>query len=70
MVVRFVKRSYYKRPSSFKLVQLFSAENVKDICNLCKYLYHASKIYSALLSSIYLYATHQMYGNYFVHVYV
>jgi len=44
MVVRFVKRSYYKRPSSFKLVQLFSAENVKDICNLCKYLYHASQI--------------------------
>ena len=46
---QYIKPYYYKRPSSFKLVQLLSTENVKDICNLCKYLYHATKLRNELL---------------------
>ena len=40
---QYIKPYYYKRPSSFKLIQLLSTENVKDICNLCKFLFHAFK---------------------------
>ena len=38
---QFIKPYYYRRPSSFKLVQLLSTENVKDLRNLCKFLFNA-----------------------------
>ena len=37
--------SYYRtRPSVFKLVQLLSTENVKELCNLGKFLINAYKL--------------------------
>ena len=34
---------YYMKPSVFKMIQLFSVQNVSELCNLGKYLYLASK---------------------------
>ena len=40
----YIKRYYSVRPSMFKLVQLLTSNNVKDLCNLGKYLYKACKL--------------------------
>jgi hypothetical protein len=39
----YIKNYYYRKPSVFKLVQLLSVNNVKELCNFGKYLYLASK---------------------------
>lgn len=41
---KFIKKYYWCRPSAFKLVQLLSIENTKELCNLGKYLFNAFKI--------------------------
>ena len=38
---KFIKEYYYKRPSMFKLIQLFNTENFKDLCNLGKFIYNS-----------------------------
>ena len=39
----YVKSYYYKKPSVFKMIQLFSVQNISELCNLGKYLYLATK---------------------------
>ena len=39
--IKFLKPYYYRRPSVFKLLQLFCSTNTKEICNLGKYLKQA-----------------------------
>jgi hypothetical protein len=45
---QFIKPYFWKKPSVFKLVQLFTSENVKNMCNLGKYLHHSSILRSSL----------------------
>jgi hypothetical protein len=40
----FIKKYYFNKPSVFKLVQLLSVQNVKELINLRKYLYQAIEI--------------------------
>ncbi|XP_071123308.1 uncharacterized protein [Mytilus edulis] len=40
----YIKPFYWKKPSSYKLVQLLSVHNIKELNNLGKYLYLADKI--------------------------
>ena len=47
--IKYIKKYYYNRPSVFKLVQLLSINNVKQLCNLGKFLYRATKERSKLL---------------------
>ena len=37
----YIKKYYYARPSMFKLMELFSTNNKKDIRNLATYLFKA-----------------------------
>jgi hypothetical protein len=46
---QFIKPYFYKKPSVFKLVQLFTSENIKTTCNLGKYLHNASVLRSSLV---------------------
>ena len=39
---KYIKRYYFNHPSTFKLVQLLSVQNNKELVNLGKYLYFAS----------------------------
>jgi hypothetical protein len=41
---KYIKPYYYKKPSVFKLIQLFNAENLKTMYNLGKYLSLATKL--------------------------
>lgn len=41
---KYIKKYYWFRPSAFKLVQLLCVENVKELCNLGKFLLNAFKI--------------------------
>lgn len=34
----YIKKYFYEKPSMFKLLQLFNNENLKDMCNLGKYI--------------------------------
>jgi hypothetical protein len=36
---KFIKVCYHKRPSMFKLIQLFNTENFRDLCHLGKFIY-------------------------------
>ena len=40
---QYIKEYYYKKPSVFKMIQLFSVQNVTELCNLGKYLHLATK---------------------------
>ena len=40
----YIKKYYYKKPSTYKLIQLLSTENVSELCKLGKYLYKCSSI--------------------------
>jgi hypothetical protein len=42
--VNIYKKYYYRNPSTFKLIQLLSVRNVKELNNIGKYLYIAEKI--------------------------
>ena len=39
---KYIKIYYRHNPSVFKLIQLLSTDNVKDLCNLGKYAYNAN----------------------------
>ena len=39
--VKFLKPYYYRRPSVFKLTQLLSTENVRELCNIGKFIKNA-----------------------------
>ena len=39
--LKFLKPHYFTRPSVFKLVQLLSSSNTKELCNIGKYLQKA-----------------------------
>jgi hypothetical protein len=45
---QYLKKYYYKHPSTFKLVQLLSTENITELCKLGKYLHKCSSIRSQL----------------------
>ena len=47
---QYLKKYYYKHPSTFKLIQLLSTENITELCKLGKYLHKCSSIRSQLLS--------------------
>lgn len=40
---KYIESYYFKRPSTFKLVQILSVRNNKEVNNLGKYLYSAQK---------------------------
>ena len=40
----YIKRYYFGRPSDFKLIQLLSVQNLKELRNLGKFLFLAEKI--------------------------
>ena len=40
---KYIKVFYYRIPSVFKLTKLLSVNNVKELCNLGKYLYFATR---------------------------
>ena len=42
--VQFLKPYYYRRPSVFKLIQLLSSQNTKELCNLGKFIKKAFDI--------------------------
>ena len=42
----YIKKYYWSKPSVFKLVQLLSVQNRKELCNIGKYLKHALYIRS------------------------
>ena len=44
---RYLKKYYWQMPSCFKLVQLLSVCNIKELNNLGKYLLLAEKIRNA-----------------------
>jgi len=44
---KYLKKYYGQRPSCFKLVQLLSVRNIKELSNLGKYLLLAEKIRNA-----------------------
>lgn len=46
---RYIKNYYVKKPSVFKLVQLLSSNNTKELCNLGKYLHYATMFRNSLL---------------------
>ena len=46
----YIKSYYRTRPSVFKLVQLLSTENVKELCNLGKSFINAYKLIKKLIS--------------------
>ena len=46
---KYIKQYYWRRPSVFKLVQLLSVNNIKDLCLLGKYLRDAFNLRSNLL---------------------
>ena len=39
-----IKPYYWRKPSTYKLLQLFISTNVKDLCNLGKYIFRALKL--------------------------
>ena len=46
---KYIKKYYWERPSAFKLTQLLSVNNVKELCALGKYIRDAFKLRSNLL---------------------
>ena len=40
---KYIKKFYYQRHSVFKVIKLLSVNNVKELCNLGKYIYLALK---------------------------
>ena len=40
----FIKPYYWRKPSVFKLVQLLSTTNVKELCSLGKYIYRSFQL--------------------------
>jgi hypothetical protein len=44
----YIKKYYWSNPSVFKLIELFSVQNVKQLCNLGKYLSKANQLRSDL----------------------
>ena len=46
----YIKPYYYRCPSVYKLMELLSIQNNKVLCNLGKYLYHASVLRNELIN--------------------
>ena len=44
---KYIKEYYYKRPSMFKLVQLFNTENYITMSNLGKFIFNSMKLRSS-----------------------
>ena len=44
---RYLKKYYWQMPPCFKLIQLLSVRNIKELSNLGKYLLPAEKIHNA-----------------------
>ena len=44
---KYIKEYYYKRPSMFKLVQLFNAESYITMSNLGKFIFNSMKLRSS-----------------------
>ena len=47
---QYIKKYYYNRPSVYKLIQLLSVQNIRELCNLGKFLSEANKLRSQVLS--------------------
>lgn len=48
---KYIKPYYWKKPSMCKLLQLFHVENVKELCNLGKFIHFSLKIRQDLLNA-------------------
>lgn len=46
---KFLKKYYFTRPSVFKLIQLLSTQNVKELCNLGKFIKNAFDIRKSII---------------------
>lgn len=42
--VKYIKMYYWKKPSMYKFIQLLCVNNVKELCNLGKFLHHAFEL--------------------------
>ena len=40
----FIKPYYWKKPSVYEMLQLLSVTNTKELCNLGKYSFNATKL--------------------------
>ena len=66
----FLKKYYWGKPSMFKLIRLLSVNNVKELCNLGKYIFRALSLRTnsnmwtcyPLLLSFSIYFTSNMYN--------
>ena len=47
----YIKKYYYRRPSMYKLIELFSTTKKSELINLCKYIFYATKYRNELLST-------------------
>ena len=72
---KYIKKYYWSRPSTFKLVQLLSVENRKEVCNLGKFIHLACKARNNLvwLTCVFIIIVHNFltYLYYFLlcHIY-
>lgn len=48
---KYIKPYYWKKPSMCKLLQLFNVENVKELCNLGKFIHFGLKLRKDLLNA-------------------
>ena len=46
---KYIKKYYWSRPSTFKLIELLSGENTKQLCNLGKFIHFSFKLRNSLL---------------------
>ena len=46
---KFLKKYYWYRPSMYKLIQLLSVNNVKELCSLGKFIYKALALRNDLI---------------------
>ena len=46
----YIKKYYYQKPSMFKLVNLLSTQNVKELCNLGQFLIKATSARNCVMN--------------------
>uniref|UniRef100_A0A8W8ICF1 Uncharacterized protein n=1 Tax=Magallana gigas TaxID=29159 RepID=A0A8W8ICF1_MAGGI len=42
---KYIKKYYWKKPSMYKFIQLLCVNNVRELCNLGKFLHHEFKLH-------------------------
>ena len=46
----YIKKYYYQKPSMFKLVNLLSTQNVKELCNLGQFFIKATSAHNSVMN--------------------